>query len=96
MYARFEYLPPPWFSKSLRGVSFKDWARIAQMAIEVAPSKSRQLVHCGTNSKVRKFTERLMEHTFEAITPEYPDKESRHIVIDSCPHQLINIRYKSR
>ena len=36
-----------------------------------------------------KMTEGMLKRTFEAISPEYPDIQAWHVIVDNCAHQLV-------
>ena len=62
--------------------------KITRFAFEYAVAEGRHKIHCATKSNIMKFTEGLVQHTFEDISKEYPSIEARHILVDNCAHQL--------
>ena len=91
LYAGIEYMQTPGVAECLKLISRKGCEKIVRMGFEFARSESRHLVHCATKSNIMKLTEGLLKRTFEEIAPEYPDIESRHIIIDNCAHQLVKL-----
>jgi isocitrate dehydrogenase len=60
-----------------------------RLAFAFAVAEGRKRIHCATKSNIMKLTEGFLQHTFEAIAPEFPAIESKHILIDNCAHQLV-------
>lgn len=89
LYAGIEYMQTPGVAESLKLISRKGCEKIVRMGFEFARSESRHMVHCATKSNIMKFSEGLLKRTFEEISPEYPDIEAHHIIIDNCAHQLV-------
>lgn len=89
LYAGIEHMQSPGVAQCLKLISRKGCEKIIRLAFEFARSENRKLVHCATKANIMKETEGLMKRTFEDIAKEYPDIESRHIIVDNCAHQLV-------
>ena len=89
LYAGIEYMQTPGVAESLKIVSHEGCEKIVRLAFAFAVAEGRKTVHCATKSNIMKLTEGLLQHTFEAIAPEFPQIESKHILIDNCAHQLV-------
>lgn len=89
LYAGIEYQLTPGVSESLKVISRKGCEKIVRLAFELALAEGRKTVHCATKANIMKFSEGLMKRTFEEIAPEYPQIESKHIIIDNCGHQMV-------
>jgi len=89
LYAGIEHMQTPGVAQCLKLISRKGCEKIVRMAFEVARSEGRKNVHCATKSNIMKFTEGMLQRTFEEVAKEYPDLNSSHIIIDNCAHQLV-------
>jgi isocitrate dehydrogenase len=89
LYAGIEYMQTPGVAESLKLVSHEGCEKIVRLAFAFAVAEGRKRIHCATKSNIMKLTEGLLQHTFEAIAPEFPSIESKHILIDNCAHQLV-------
>jgi isocitrate dehydrogenase len=89
LYAGIEYMQTPGVAESLKIVSHEGCEKIVRLAFAFAVSEGRKRIHCATKSNIMKLTEGLLQRTFEAIAPEFPTIESKHILIDNCAHQLV-------
>src|SRR6476646_10424433 len=89
LYAGIEYMQTPGVAESLKIVSREGCEKIVRLAFAFAVAEGRKRIHCATKSNIMKLTEGLLQHTFEAIAPEFPQIESKHILIDNCAHQLV-------
>ena len=89
LYAGIEHMQTPGVAQCLKLISKKGCEKIVRLGFEVARAEGRKTVHCATKANIMKFTEGTLKRTFEEISPEYPDIESYHIIIDNCAHQLV-------
>jgi isocitrate dehydrogenase len=89
LYAGIEYMQTPGVAESLKLVSREGCEKIVRLAFAFASSEARHRVHCATKANIMKLTEGLLKHTFEAIAPEFPEIEAKHILVDNCAHQLV-------
>jgi isocitrate dehydrogenase len=89
LYAGIEYLQTPSVAQCLKLITNKGCSKIARLAFEIARAEGRSKVHCATKSNIMKFTEGMLQHTFERIAREYPDIATEHIIIDNCAHQMV-------
>ena len=89
LYAGIEYMQTPGVAESLKLVSREGCEKIVRLAFAFASAEARHRVHCATKANIMKLTEGLLKHTFEAIASEFPEIESRHILVDNCAHQLV-------
>jgi isocitrate dehydrogenase len=89
LYAGIEYMQTPGVAESLKLVSHEGCEKIVRLAFAFVVAEGRKRIHCATKSNILKLTEGLLQRTFEAIAPEFPSIESKHILIDNCAHQLV-------
>lgn len=89
LYAGIEHMQTPGVAQCLKLISNKGSEKIARTAFEFARSEGRKSVVCATKSNIMKLTEGELKRTFERVALEYPDIESRHMIIDNAAHQLV-------
>lgn len=89
LYAGIEHMQTPGVAQCLKLISHKGSEKIARTAFEFARSEGRRSVVCATKSNIMKFTEGELKRTFETVALEYPDIESRHMIVDNAAHQLV-------
>src|SRR5438132_11489710 len=89
LYAGIEYMQTPGVAESLKLVSREGCEKIVRLAFAFAAAEGRCLIHCATKANIMKLTEGLLKQTFEAIAPEFPAIEAKHILVDNCAHQLV-------
>ena len=89
LYAGIEHMQTPGVAQCLKLISHKGSEKIARTAFEFARSEGRKSVVCATKSNIMKLTEGELKRTFETVALEYPDIESRHMIIDNAAHQLV-------
>lgn len=89
LYAGIEYMQTPSVAECLKIITRKGCEKIIRTAFEFARSEGRKLVHCATKANIMKLTEGMMKRVFEEVSPDYPEIEARHIIIDNCAHQMV-------
>ena len=88
LYAGIEYMQTPGVAECLKIITRAGCEKIVRLAFEFAVAEGRKRIHCATKSNIMKLTEGLMQHTFAEIATQYPQIESKHILVDNCAHQL--------
>ncbi len=89
LYAGIEYMQTPGVAECLKIITKPGCEKITRFAFEFARSEQRKRIHCATKSNIMKLTEGMLQRTFEAIAPQYPEIEAKHILVDNCAHQLV-------
>ena len=89
LYAGIEHQQTADVAQCLKLISRPGCERVARLALELARVEGRHSVACATKANIMKLTEGTMKRVFEAVAAEYPDLETRHIVVDNCAHQLV-------
>jgi isocitrate dehydrogenase len=89
LYAGIEHQQTADVAQCLKLISRPGSERVVRLAFELARAQGRPSVACATKANIMKLTEGTMKRVFEAVATEYPDVESRHIVVDNCAHQLV-------
>jgi isocitrate dehydrogenase len=88
LYAGIEYMQTPGVAECLKLITQPGCEKITRFAFELAVAESRKKIHCATKANIMKLTEGMLQHAFEAIAPDYPQIEAKHILVDNCAHQL--------
>ncbi|EKE10145.1 MAG: hypothetical protein ACD_16C00078G0010 [uncultured bacterium] len=89
LYAGIEYDQTPTVAEALKLITRKGSEKIIRFAFELARAEGRKKVHCATKANILKLTEGLFKKVFEEVSPDYPDIEAIHIIIDNCAHQMV-------
>ena len=89
LYAGIEYMQTPGVAEALKLISEKGCEKIARFAFEYARSEGRTKVACATKANIMKLSEGTLKRVFERVTPDYPEIESWHVIVDNCAHQLV-------
>ena len=89
LYAGIEYMQTPGVALALKLISVKGSEKIARLAFEFARSEGRASVTCATKANIMKLTEGMLKRIFERVAPDYPEIETRHIIVDNSAHQLV-------
>lgn len=89
LYAGIEYLQTPGVAECLKIITEPGCERILRLAFSLVRAEGRKKLACSTKANIMKATEGMMKRVFERITPEYPDVEPSHLIIDNCAHQLV-------
>lgn len=89
LYAGIEYLQTPTVAEGLKLITHQGSEKIIRFAFELARAEGRHKVHCATKANILKLTEGLFKRVFEEVSPDYPEIETQHIIIDNCAHQLV-------
>ena len=89
LYAGIEYMQTPGVAQALKLISEKGCEKIVRFAFEYARSEGRTSVACATKANIMKFTEGTLKRVFERCSPDYPEIEPWHVIVDNCAHQLV-------
>jgi isocitrate dehydrogenase len=89
LYAGIEYLQTPGVAQALKLISEKGCEKIARFAFEYARSEGRTKVACATKANIMKLSEGTLKRVFERVSPDYPEIEAWHVIVDNAAHQLV-------
>lgn len=89
LYAGIEHMQTPGVAQTLKLITRKGCEKIVHFAFELARAEGRKTVHCATKANIMKFSEGMLKRAFEDVAKQYPDIESKHIIVDNCAHQLV-------
>ena len=74
---------------SVKPISAAASERITRFAFEYARDHRRRQVSCVTKANIMKFTDGLFLSVFREVAPDYPDIESREVLVDALTMQLV-------
>ena len=74
---------------SVKPISAAASARIIRFAFDYARTNGRRQVAGVTKANIMKFTDGLFLSTFREVAAEYPDVESREVLVDALTMQLV-------
>ena len=89
LYAGVEHMQTAGVAQCLELITRPGCERISRLALELARAEGRREVTVVTKANIMKLTEGLLKRTFEEVAADYPDIETRHILVDNCAHQLV-------
>ncbi len=89
LYAGIEHMQTPGVAQALKLVTAKGCDKIVRLAFALAQAQGRRRVTCVTKANILKLTEGMLQRTFAAIAPEYPEITTDHMLVDNCAHQLV-------
>src|SRR6202451_1127556 len=82
LYAGIEYQATPDEMIALKVISRPGSEKIIRYAFEYALQYKRKKVTCFTKDNILKMTDGLFHKIFDEISPEYPDIEKEHWIVD--------------
>lgn len=82
LYTGIEYRQTPDSYHALKIITRPGCERIIRYAFEYAKSHGRKKVTCFTKDNILKLSDGLFHKVFDEISPEYPDIEKEHWIID--------------
>ena len=81
-YAGMEYQLSPTVMECLKLISRPGCEKIVRYAFDYAQQNGRKKVTCFTKDNIMKMTDGLFHKIFDEISPEYPDIEKEHWIVD--------------
>ena len=81
-YAGIEHRQTPEVTQCLKLISEPGSERLIRYAFELARAQGRTTVHCLSKDNIMKVTDGLFHRTFDRIAAEYPEIDSKHLIID--------------
>ena len=82
VYGGIEYRQTGQVTQCLKLISRPGTEKIVRYAFEYARRNNRKKVTCFTKDNIMKITDGLFHKIFEEISPEYPDIENEHWIVD--------------
>ena len=81
-YAGIEHQQTPEVSQCLKLISRPGSERVIRYGFELARVQGRKRVHCLTKDNIMKLTDGLFHRVFDEIAKDYPEIESKHLIVD--------------
>ena len=89
LYAAVEHEIVPGVVQSLKIVTDAASRRFFRFAFKWAKDAGRKLVHCVHKANILKQADGLFLEAFRAIAKEYPDIQTKEIIVDNCCMQMV-------
>jgi len=89
LYAGIEHMQTPDVAQCLKLISRLGSQRVVRTALELARAEGRSDVAVATKANIMKMTEGMLQREFEAAAVDYPDLNTRHVLVDNCAHLLV-------
>ena len=82
LYAGIEYQLSADVTQSLKLITRRGTERIVRYAFEYARANGRKKVTCFTKDNIMKISDGLFHKIFDEISPQYPELENEHWIVD--------------
>ena len=93
LYAGLEHEVVPGVVESLKIITERASTRIARFAFEYARKHGRKKIHAIHKANIMKMSDGLFLKSIRAVAQEYPDIESKELIIDNaCMQMVLNPR----
>jgi isocitrate dehydrogenase (NAD+) len=90
LYAAIEHQIIPGVVQSLKVVTEPACRRIVRFAFEYARGRGRKLVHCVHKANILKLADGLFLEAFRAAAGDFPEIQTKEIIVDNCCMQLVS------
>jgi isocitrate dehydrogenase (NAD+) len=90
LYAAIEHEIVPGVVQSLKVVTEAACRRFFRFAFEWARKAGRKTVHCVHKANILKLADGLFLEAFRSAARDYPDLQTREIIVDNCCMQLVS------
>jgi isocitrate dehydrogenase (NAD+) len=89
LYAAIEHEIVPGVVQSIKVVTEAACQRFFRFAFGWARAAGRRLVHCVHKANILKLADGLFLETFRAIARDFPELQTREIIVDNCCMQMV-------
>jgi isocitrate dehydrogenase (NAD+) len=89
LYTAVEHEIVPGVVQSIKVVTESACRRFFQFALGWAKDSGRKLVHCVHKANILKLADGLFLDTFRSVAQEFPDLQSKEIIVDNCCMQMV-------
>jgi isocitrate dehydrogenase (NAD+) len=89
LYAAIEHEIVPGVVQSIKVVTEAACRRFFQFALQWTRTAGRQLVHCVHKANILKLADGLFLDTFRATARDFPELQTREIIVDNCCMQMV-------
>ncbi len=90
LYAAIEHEIVPGVVQSIKVVTEPACRRFFRFAFDHARRNGRKLVHCVHKANILKLADGLFLEAFRATAQNYPELQTREIIVDNCCMQLVS------
>jgi isocitrate dehydrogenase (NAD+) len=89
LYASIEHEIVPGVVQSIKVVTEAASRRFFRFAFEYARAAGRKTVHCVHKANILKQADGLFLEAFRAVAKDFPDLQTREIIVDNCCMQMV-------
>jgi isocitrate dehydrogenase (NAD+) len=89
LYTAIEHVIVPGVVQSLKIVTEAASRRFFRFAFEWARKENRKTVHCVHKANILKLADGLFLESFRAVAREFPEMQTREIIVDNCCMQMV-------
>ena len=90
LYAAIEHEIVPGVVQSIKVVTEAACRRFFRFAFDWARANRRRLIHCVHKANILKLTDGLFLEAFRAMAKEFPELETKEIIVDNCCMQMVS------
>src|SRR5207245_8551583 len=90
LYTAIEHEIVPGVVQSLKVVTESASRRFFKFSFEWARAAGRKLIHCVHKANILKLADGLFLEAFRAVAREFPDLQTREIIVDNCCMQMVS------
>jgi isocitrate dehydrogenase len=89
LYTGIEHMQTPDIAQTLKLITRWGCEKIIRLAFALAVAEGRNKVTCATKANIMKMSEGMMKRVFEAVSEEFPQIKSEHMIVDNCAHRMV-------
>ena len=90
LYAAIEHEVVPGVVQSIKVVTEAACRRFFRFAFDWARSQGRKLIHCVHKANILKLADGLILESFRAAARDYPELQTKEIIVDNCCMQMVS------
>jgi isocitrate dehydrogenase (NAD+) len=90
LYAAIEHEVVPGVVQSLKVVTETACRRFFRLAFRWTKDANRRVIHCVHKANILKLADGLFLESFRAVAKEFPDVETKEIIVDNCCMQMVS------
>jgi isocitrate dehydrogenase (NAD+) len=90
LYAAIEHEIVPGVVQSIKVVTAAACQRFFRFAFDWARAAGRQRIHCVHKANILKLADGLMLEAFRATAKDYPELQTKEIIVDNCCMQMVS------
>jgi isocitrate dehydrogenase (NAD+) len=90
LYAAIEHEVVPGVVQSIKVVTEAACRRFFRFAFDWARANQRKLIHCVHKANILKLTDGLFLEVFRGTARDYPELETKEIIVDNCCMQMVS------